>query len=47
MKEELGVGWLKPELFRFGASALLAAIARHRERFVTGRSAAVSRHPMA
>jgi deoxyribose-phosphate aldolase len=47
MKEELGVGWLKPELFRFGASSLLADIERQLEHFVTGRYSAFYRHPMA
>ena len=47
MKEELGVGWLRPELFRFGASALLSDIERQLEHFVTGRYSAFYRHPMA
>jgi deoxyribose-phosphate aldolase len=47
MKEELGVGWLKAELFRFGASSLLADIERQLEHFVTGRYSAFYRHPMA
>ena len=37
MKEELGDRWLKPDLFRFGASALLTDIERQLEHFVTGR----------
>src|SRR5690606_6735873 len=37
MKEELGVKWLAPELFRFGASSLLADIERQLEHHVTGR----------
>jgi deoxyribose-phosphate aldolase len=47
MKEELGVGWLRPELFRFGASSLLADIERQLEHHVTGRYSAHHRHPMA
>ncbi len=47
MKEELGNAWLTPELFRFGASSLLADIERQLEHFVTGRYSAYHRHPMA
>jgi deoxyribose-phosphate aldolase len=47
MKEELGVGWLRPELFRFGASSLLGDIERQLEHHVTGRYSAHHRHPMA
>jgi len=46
MKEELGTSWLVPELFRFGASSLLADIERQIEHFVTGRYSAFHRHPM-
>jgi len=46
MKEELGVRWLQPDLFRFGASTLLTDIERQLEHFVTGRYAAAHRHPM-
>ena len=46
MKEELGDRWLKPDLFRFGASALLTDIERQLEHFVTGRYAAAHRQPM-
>ena len=46
MKEELGDRWLEPDLFRFGASALLTDIERQLEHFVTGRYAAAHRHPM-
>jgi deoxyribose-phosphate aldolase len=46
MKEELGDRWLKPDLFRFGASALLTDIERQLEHFVTGRYAAGYRQPM-
>jgi deoxyribose-phosphate aldolase len=47
MKEELGREWLEPDLFRIGASALLADIERQLEHFVTDRYAAASRHAMA
>jgi deoxyribose-phosphate aldolase len=46
MKEELGTRWMKPDLFRFGASALLTDIERQLEHFVTGRYSAAHRHPM-
>ena len=46
MKEELGVRWLQPDLFRFGASSLLTDIERQLEHFVTGRYAAAHRHPI-
>ena len=46
MKEELGIDWLNPELFRFGASSLLGDIERQLEHFVTGRYSAGFRHPM-
>ena len=46
MKEELGNDWLSPDLFRFGASSLLADIERQLEHFVTGRYSASYRHPM-
>ena len=45
-KEELGDRWLRPDLFRFGASALLTDIERQLEHFVTGRYAAAHRMPM-
>jgi deoxyribose-phosphate aldolase len=47
MKEELGRDWLSPELFRFGASALLGDIERQIEHHVTGRYSAAHRHGMA
>jgi deoxyribose-phosphate aldolase len=47
MKEELGTDWLRPELFRFGASSLLADIERQLEHFATGRYSAGHRHPIA
>ncbi len=46
MKEELGDRWLRPDLFRFGASSLLTDIERQLEHFATGRYAAAHRHPM-
>jgi deoxyribose-phosphate aldolase len=46
MKDELGDRWLRPELFRIGASALLTDIERQLEHFVTGRYAAAHRMPM-
>jgi deoxyribose-phosphate aldolase len=45
IKEELGDRWLRPDLFRFGASSLLTDIERQLEYFVTGRYSAVYRHP--
>ena len=46
MKEELGTEWLQPDLFRIGASSLLADIERQLEHFVTGRYSANNRHPV-
>jgi deoxyribose-phosphate aldolase len=46
MKEELGDRWLRPDLFRFGASALLTDIERQLEHFTTGRYSAAYRQPM-
>ena len=47
MKEELGLPWLQPDLFRFGASSMLGDIERQLEHHVTGRYAASSRHALA
>jgi deoxyribose-phosphate aldolase len=47
MKDELGDEYLRPHLFRFGASALLGDIERQLEHHVTGRYSASFRHPMA
>src|SRR6267154_4920962 len=47
MKEELGNSWLKAELFRFGASGMLADIERQLEHNATGRYSADYRHPIA
>jgi deoxyribose-phosphate aldolase len=47
MKEELGDSWLKADLFRFGASGMLADIERQLEHHATGRYSADYRHPIA
>jgi deoxyribose-phosphate aldolase len=47
MKDELGPGWLKSDLFRFGASGMLADIERQLEHHVTGRYSADYHHPIA
>jgi deoxyribose-phosphate aldolase len=47
MKEELGTDYLRPNLFRFGASSLLGDIERQLEHHATGRYSAAHRHPMA
>lgn len=47
MKEEMGREWLEPDLFRFGASSMLADIERQLEHYVTGRYAASHRHALA
>jgi deoxyribose-phosphate aldolase len=46
IKDELGDRWLRPDLFRFGASSLLTDIERQLEHFVTGRYSAAHRHPV-
>jgi len=46
MKEELGDRWLRPDLFRFGASSLLGDIERQLEHHVTGAYSASWRHAM-
>jgi deoxyribose-phosphate aldolase len=46
MKEELGDEWLRPHLFRFGASSLLTDIERQLEHHVTGHYSAAYHHPM-
>jgi deoxyribose-phosphate aldolase len=46
MKEELGDAWLRPDLFRFGASSLLGDIERQLEHHVTGAYSASYRHPV-
>ncbi|MFD1340833.1 deoxyribose-phosphate aldolase [Litorisediminicola beolgyonensis] len=47
IKEELGDRWLRPDLFRFGASSLLGDIERQLEHHVTGAYSAAWRHAMA
>lgn len=47
MKEELGLPWLQPALFRIGASAMLADIERQIEHYVTGHYASFADHAMA
>lgn len=47
VKEELGSDWLNPELFRIGASSLLADIERQIYHHVTGRYAAFHELPLA
>lgn len=47
MKEELGTDWLRPDLFRLGASSMLGDIERQLETHVTGRYAASHRHALA
>ncbi|MEL7130936.1 MAG: deoxyribose-phosphate aldolase [Pseudomonadota bacterium] len=44
LKEELGDRWLRPELFRFGASSLLGDIERQLEHHLTGSYSAGYRH---
>ncbi len=47
MKEELGDAWLRPNLFRIGASGLLTDIERQLSHAATGRYSAAHHHPMA
>lgn len=47
MREELGLRHMQPDLFRFGASSMLADIERQIEHAVTGRYAALSHHAAA
>ena len=46
MKEELGLRWLQPDLFRFGASSLLTDIERQLEHHVSGAYSAAYRHAL-
>jgi len=46
IKEELGDAWLRPSLFRIGASGLLTDIERQLEHAATGRYSAAHRQPM-
>jgi deoxyribose-phosphate aldolase len=47
MKEELGEEWMRPNLFRIGASSLLGDIERQLEFHLSGHYSAANRHPMA
>jgi deoxyribose-phosphate aldolase len=47
VKEELGLSWLRSEMFRFGASGMLGDIERQLEHYATGRYSAEYRHPLA
>ncbi len=44
MREELGRRFMEPDLFRVGASSLLADIERQLEHHATGRYSAYNRH---
>ena len=46
MKDELGVEWMMPELFRFGASSLLTDLERQLYHSITGHYAARHHMPM-
>lgn len=46
LRDELGVRWCQPDLFRFGASSLLGDIERQIEHHATGAYSAAWRHPM-
>jgi deoxyribose-phosphate aldolase len=47
MRDELGLPWTRPGLFRFGASSLLRDLERQLEHLATGRYSAGYRHPLA
>lgn len=47
MREELGVRWTRPDLFRIGASSMLGDIERQLEHHITGRYSAANRHALA
>jgi deoxyribose-phosphate aldolase len=47
MKDELGLSWMRAELFRLGASSLLGDIERQLEHHATGRYSSEYRHPFA
>ena len=47
IKDELGDAWLRPSMFRFGASSLLGDIERQLEHHATGRYAAAHHQPLA
>jgi deoxyribose-phosphate aldolase len=44
MRDELGLPWVQPDLFRFGASSLLGDIERQLEHHITGAYSAAHRH---
>ena len=46
MREELGLEWLMPDLFRIGASSLLTDLERQLSHFITGHYAARHHMPM-
>jgi deoxyribose-phosphate aldolase len=46
IREELGVEWMQPHLFRIGASSLLTDIERQLWHTLTGRYSAAHYHPM-
>ncbi|MDP6191231.1 MAG: deoxyribose-phosphate aldolase, partial [Gammaproteobacteria bacterium] len=46
MKEELGLRWLQPDLFRFGASSLLGDIERQLDHYISGYYSAAYRHSL-
>lgn len=46
MREELGLPWCQPDLFRFGASSLLGDIERQLEHHISGQYSAANRHPI-
>jgi deoxyribose-phosphate aldolase len=46
MREELGVEWLMPDLFRIGASSLLTDLERQLYHYITGHYAARHHMPM-
>jgi deoxyribose-phosphate aldolase len=46
MREELGVEWLMPDLFRIGASSLITDLERQLYHFITGHYAARHHMPM-
>ncbi|QYK41793.1 MAG: deoxyribose-phosphate aldolase [Paracoccaceae bacterium] len=46
MRDELGLPWCQPDLFRFGASSLLGDIERQLEHHLTGTYSAAHRHAM-
>jgi deoxyribose-phosphate aldolase len=46
MREEQGLAWTRPDLFRIGASGLVTDIERQLEHWATGRYSATWRHAM-